>query len=316
MAGFFVALVDTLTRMMIGTTRPSLRRDDGPLARVFLCSAAVPALVLGIVTMRQADVPASAWLANLAAACAGALIVAVAPVHHDSWSKRTAIMVATAGIAAILLPFLFPGADGVHRWFSIAGVSVHAASIAAPALIVAVAVLARHSFVTAASIAKLTTAVLAVQPDAAQATGFAAASVVLVATAFRVRSSRVVMVATLLLAVAFLSLTRPDPLPPVAHVEGIFALAARGPARTAFAALALLLLPLPFFGQFRRHRDLVSLALGVYVLSIVLAPFWGTFPVPVMGYGVSPILGYFLALAFCRRTAAGAADHAPQSGSA
>jgi hypothetical protein len=28
----------------------------------------------------------------------------------------------------------------------------------------------------------------------------------------------------------------------------------------------------------------------------VLAPAWGTFPVPVMGYGASPIVGYFLAL--------------------
>jgi len=69
--------------------------------------------------------------------------------------------------------------------------------------------------------------------------------------------------------------------------------------------MALPLLPLPFFIEFRRHHDAASLALGVYVALITLAPCWGTFPVPVMGYGVSPIVGYFLALALSKRALAG-----------
>jgi hypothetical protein len=66
--------------------------------------------------------------------------------------------------------------------------------------------------------------------------------------------------------------------------------------------VALLLLPLPFFVVFRQHRDGFSLAFGVYIALISLSPFLGTFPVPIMGYGVSPIVGYFIALAFCVRT--------------
>jgi hypothetical protein len=42
----------------------------------------------------------------------------------------------------------------------------------------------------------------------------------------------------------------------------------------------------------------------VYVAMVTIAPAWGTFPVPIMGYGVSPILGYFIALALCARSTA------------
>ena len=109
----------------------------------------------------------------------------------------------------------------------------------------------------------------------------------------------------LLLAAATLSLTQNDRLPPVPHVEGILTLVASTGIPWAVLGLAsLLLLPLPFFASFARSRNHVALALGIYVAMTVLAPLWGTFPVPVMGYGASPILGYFIALALCDRRAA------------
>lgn len=37
-------------------------------------------------------------------------------------------------------------------------------------------------------------------------------------------------------------------------------------------------------------------ALACYFLTCLLAPFLGNFPVPLLGYGASPIIGYFLAL--------------------
>lgn len=52
----------------------------------------------------------------------------------------------------------------------------------------------------------------------------------------------------------------------------------------------------------RQYRDRFSLAFGVYVALTSVSPFWGTFPVPIMGYGVAPIIGYFIALALCVRT--------------
>jgi len=101
-----------------------------------------------------------------------------------------------------------------------------------------------------------------------------------------------------LAAASILSFVRPDALRPVAHVEEIVGIVtAKGPGWAVIATIALLLLPVPFFASWHRHRRSAALAMGVYVAMTLLAPAWGTFPVPVMGYGASPILGYFVALA-------------------
>ena len=261
--------------------------------------AAVPALALGVTAMRHAGVAAGAWLTNIAAGVAGLLLLAVIRCIPAPTTRRAQFALAAAGIATIVLPFMSSGADGVHRWLSLGGLRIHAASIVAPLIIVSVAAIARTRFVAAVAIAALTTTVLALQPDAAQATSVAVACSTLLLFESGRRRFQVWAGVTLLLTLAMGSFVRRDPLAPVRHVEGILALVAdRGTGMAALGAVALLLLPVPFFVGFQRRRDRTSLALGLYVASITLAPFWGTFPVPLMGYGVSPIIGYFTALAF------------------
>jgi hypothetical protein len=70
------------------------------------------------------------------------------------------------------------------------------------------------------------------------------------------------------------------------------------------AVVSLLVLPLPFFHAARGAGKHAALALGTYVTITVLAAFLtGNFPVPVMGYGVSPILGYLAGLGMLMRAA-------------
>lgn len=61
----------------------------------------------------------------------------------------------------------------------------------------------------------------------------------------------------------------------------------------------------PFFMALRRCREprdyATSLALGLYFVGVLLAALSGRFPVPLMGYGASPIMGYFMALAWLVR---------------
>jgi hypothetical protein len=71
------------------------------------------------------------------------------------------------------------------------------------------------------------------------------------------------------------------------------------------AVVSLLALPLPFF-FFRAGRGAgrhAALALGTYVTITLLAAVTGNFPVPVMGYGVSPIIGYLAGLGVLMRAA-------------
>ena len=298
-----MTLLDTLISMMTTPASHLLHHDRITLERMLPFCAPVPALALGVIAMQQAGVPAGAWLTNIAASAAGLILLAIVrciPIPSTRWMQ---LALAMAGIAVILLTFTTSGVEGVHRWLSLGGLRVHASSIVAPLIIASVAAIARVQIVAAVAIAALTTIILALQPDAAQATSFAAACSTLLMCDFGRHRIRVSAGVTLLLVLGTGSFARRDPLPPVPHVEGILALLGGG--STGWAALgtvALLLLPLPFFAQFGRHRDAASLALGVYVALITLAPFWGTFPVPIMGYGVSPIVGYFVALALCHRT--------------
>jgi len=120
---------------------------------------------------------------------------------------------------------------------------------------------------------------LALQPDASQAVAFAGA---LIVTA--IASGRFWFAASLAV-VAALSFVRPDTLAPVPEVEGIIALAT--PLQAAIAVLALagtVVAPLLFR----------SYSLTIYLALCALAPLFGAFPVPLVGMGVSPILGAWL----------------------
>ncbi len=237
---------------------------------------------------------------NIAAAAVGLLLCASSRYLPGRTAPATPLLAAIGGIGALLLTFLSDGLLGVHRWVPVGGFRLHAAAVVAPILIVCIAALARRQSVASTAIAVVSTTVLALQPDAAQATSLAVASAIVLTRELRQRRAHVIAGLALLLGACVLALIQDDPLAPVRHVEGIFgAVASMGAAWAVGGALSLLLLPVPFFVLRAYSRNTVPLALGAYIALTVLAPAWGTFPVPMMGYGVSPILGYFLALALC-----------------
>jgi hypothetical protein len=66
----------------------------------------------------------------------------------------------------------------------------------------------------------------------------------------------------------------------------------------AVAAVALLaataLWPLRMAGSDLPRTRVAALALAVYCLASALAPAFGAFPVPLVGMGMSPVLGFWL----------------------
>jgi hypothetical protein len=279
-----------------------MNRSCVQLSEFLSFCAFVPALIIGVLTMRQLGVRTSVWSLNLAAAGAGLLVFAVMTSTRPTTAESTWHWRALGSITAILATFTSSGSNGVHRWVSASGFQLHASSLVAPVLIVCVATAARKRL--AIGVAVVTALLLALQPDAAQTSSFAAGCGVVLVCDSKFGQRARVFGTVALIACTIASLLRVDPLKPVRHVEGIFeAASANGTPLAVLATVALVLLPTPFFVGWLRHRQTVALALCVYVLSTVLAPAWGTFPVPIMGYGVSPILGYCVALASCVRSA-------------
>src|SRR5215208_2256690 len=108
-----------------------------------LC-APLPALVLGVLTMRELEVPTSTWAMNMAAGAVGLLIFAV--LRYSPWSVRRPgwYLITTVCMAAILLTFVSDGVDGVHRWIFLGNFGLHAAAVVAPVMIACVATAPSH----------------------------------------------------------------------------------------------------------------------------------------------------------------------------
>jgi cell division protein FtsW (lipid II flippase) len=263
-----------------------------------------PALIVGALIMRQHDVPSSRWGLNLIGGLLSAAICAVFLARsRTAMSKTAAIINACLATGALAATFAMAGSMGVHRWIPIGPLTVHAGAVFLPVLIVALGMLDAFGgrlrwrpLLLAVAVAML----LLLQPDAAQATAFAGAAFTLL-IANKERATAPWAAALVIAGLAAWTWARPDPLLPVPYVEGIVGLARQsGPAWLIASIAALALLPLPFFLGPIGCRPAVARALGVYLCICILAPLFGHFPVPLVGFGLSPIVGYFVALGSLR----------------
>ncbi len=281
-------------------------------------AAPQPALILGVLLMHQHRVAPAIWGQNLIAGllltllCAGLSFVPRRPSMRF-WPT----IVAAGAIALLLATFADAGSEGVYRWLRLGPFRFHAAAICLPVLIVALG--DDRSSADSKSAGWLSPllgvgamALLALQPDAAQATAFAGALLILLFS--RRRPPGAVWSGALLTVVCVIWAWKgPDPLLPVRYVEGIVGLAAQSGALWLVASLAsLALLPLPFLSARRTDGSwsFTAVALAVYFCLEVVMPWLGCFPVPLLGFGLSPIIGYFAALAWLvmtRRSFPGAA---------
>lgn len=237
--------------------------------------------------------PAYAALNGLALLL-GLLIVIAVPVRPMTPRAMTSLVLfGVACIAATLVSGF--DLEGVRRWLPIGPVRLHAAMLFLPAIAVLMARLPEPGQL--APVIALA-AVVAIQPD------FAAALALAAGFAFS-RSSRGNYLATGLgitvsaLAIAN-SLLRPDPLDPVHFVERVVpdAFAASPMLGILIGAALLSACAAPLLARTGDPQSAKALA-GV-MAGFALASLIGAYPVPLAGYGPSPILGYALALVLLR----------------
>jgi cell division protein FtsW (lipid II flippase) len=261
--------------------------------------------------MQRSGVSSSIWGQQLAVG----LILTVACVMicvrrrptADRTSQAWAVIAAAAALLMLAFTLLNPGVNSVRRWVSLGPVQLHAGFVALPVLIILASAIARSENSRAPWIAgvsiMIAAAVLVFQPDASQAIAFATA--VLIVLFQRRLPSRIDWIAAAVcVGASGLTLSRPDSLEAVPYVEGIVRVAAsRGAAWLAAAIVALMLLPLPFVVHSMKHPDHhEGLGLAAYFVTVCIASFVAPFPVPILGYGLSPFLGYLVALGWIVRT--------------
>jgi Cell cycle protein len=268
--------------------------------------APVPALAIGAVVMQRSGTATALWIQNVAAGLTLMVLAAATGAVPPKAVRSGVRMWKVAAVLALLLmaaTLTRPGVDGVRRWVSVGPLHLHAAFVAIPILLVACGRIVRSdpsewtSRLVACALV-LAAVVLLAQPDPSQATAFASAAAILLWSRRR-RSMIGWAAAGVVVLLAAVTWTRPDPLAPVPYVEGILGLASNeGSIWLVLSLLALAMLPMPFLAAARRETQRrEGLALAVYFGIACIMAFTGAYPVPLLGYGLSPILGYFLALA-------------------
>ncbi len=253
-------------------------------------AASLLAVGIGAWVCAQSGVSASIWGQNLAAWLVGA-IVAAGLARTGGRLLPFAVAAAPLALAAT---FLSDGLEGVHRWIEAGPVRLNAALLVLPAGVVA---LAAESSRRGWAVALLGLGLLARQPDASQASAYGASIALVAALRGPGPWTRVglVLACAVLVGVAWLPA---DPLKPVPEVEGIIGLAFQlSPilGALALASLAATVLAGPVATR-KAAPDvrLAGAALGVWLTLTAAAPFVGAFPVPLVGIGLSPILGVWL----------------------
>ena len=297
------------------TSSESVAEHRSSRVRGLLASlAAVPALCIGAFVMSRSGVEYGLWLQNVVVgAILTVVCVAMAAVPRSRGRTSSAVWTGVTVVALVVLGAALTqaGVDGVRRWLPIGPLRLHVASVALPVLLIAIgrqvnSGAERNRLLLARIVAIATVATLLMQPDASQASAFALAVAVLFLLGRR-SSSADWLVVMIVVACAVATWFRSDSLAPVPHVEGVVSLAADiGLAWLTGCLVALVLLPLPFLvtAVSLKGEGTVHLAIAVYLVAVCAAPFIGAYPVPVIGHGLSPILGYFFALAWSVRSQA------------
>ena len=273
---------------------------------------AVPPGAASMLVLAIGGVGYATWTVQLAAiALAGALALGLRTLARAWRGGVWANGLLIASVGALALPFL-RAADGPTRWISLGGMLLYVAPAVLPSAIASFAVLLRdtprNERVALVAI-PVAAALLALQPDASQVVALLAACGVQLTQRRRWTPGRLLALGAVALLAAW-SFTRPDPLQPVPHVEGVFALAL---GRSIVAGLAVILAAVAFVVGVARsagRNESWHVAVATYYAALFACSVAGLTPAPLIGYGAGPWLGFGM-LAGVARGLEVATDPAP-----
>lgn len=247
----------------------------------------LPAIMLGVWAMIRNGVSPILWGQQIAAW----LLFSLLSVPLRSAAKRiSATACSILFLVALSATLLQPALGGVRRWLDLGILSVNAAMLVLPVLL---SVLPRvkypHPLLLAAA------AVLALQPDLSQLTALCAAALPLL---WLHRHKRLWTLGSLiaLTALVLRCICTPTALEPVSYSENILVMLGSVSWRLqVIGCITLAAIPACFAFLFANRRQSHHLSLALYYAASMLFALTGEYPVPFMGFALSPIAGYFLA---------------------
>jgi hypothetical protein len=261
----------------------------------------IPSILLGGAIAHAHGVSAEVFGVNVIALVLGIGILGI--LNRYTWKELVdrALVIAIVAEALLAATILLWREGAVSRWMVVGPVRLNVSAVSMPWVLAAMAglsILRRPALATAAIV---TTQMLHfLQPDAGQATAFGLSAAVLIAATRSLGAGWRAAGSTLAMFGAAGAWFREDPLGAVSHVERILHLAAQLGAIWLLAALlavgALVLPPAIIAVRSRLVRSEatpLAASLAVYFGLTVAVTELGNFPVPVIGAGAAPVLGWY-----------------------
>ncbi len=274
-------------------------KTDSDRLKIIAREAAIAALATaaGAWTAHRAGFALFAYIPNVAAIALGAAAL--------FWPAAITHIVRKYGVVAIaalmILTLFTSGMESVHRWIPLGPILLNVSMAVAPAILFLIWDKPGRASLL---LAVFTASIYVLQPDAGQAAAFAVSACLLISGGHPIkhayRWAAVLAIAGLAAAAYF----RPDPLAPVPYVEQVFQLAFSGGLASLFAVLVCAAgLCIPFGTDAPAERKTLAFAFLAYFICCFAVTELGNFPVPVLGAGAGPVLGWFFALVFLPESA-------------
>lgn len=257
-----------------------------------------PSIFIGAIAMIRYGVTPIVWGQNtiiwFLGTILGCVFIMVSQKKYLNNDRVNLILIIMI-IVLLILSFWSSDLEGVHRWLSFGPINIYTASVFLPLLIVCLWRLAvKHHELYVLGLIIIVLVILLFHPDAGQVTALSCATAIIIWKKADHRALKFSSLA-LLIAISVTSWIFLDELAAVPYVENIiFLVGDMGIGWFILGIVSLLLLLVPFF--FLGKATLVFLSLGVYFLITMVVTFFGNFPMPIMGYGISPIIGYIIAI--------------------
>lgn len=200
-------------------------------------------------------------------------------------------------ILLLLLTFLQENNVGVRRWIQLSSFSLNISMIIIPLTIIAVNNLFKNKHIVFSSVSIIMISlILFFQPDASQLTGFSIAMLLCILNNELPKLSKILII-VILLMLTISSWIFLDSLQPVNYTKGILKMLGEVSIWLYILGLiSIFLIPIPFLIFSSEKNKIISICLALYYWIIALFSLLGDFPVPIIGYGSSPIIGYFIVL--------------------
>jgi cell division protein FtsW (lipid II flippase) len=276
---------------------------------------ALPSLIGSVLLMRLVGVGQSLQVQQFVVASIGiafALWMDKARRHQDAeigssmpQQVRNSVLLLVSMLLGLAACFAFSEAENPSRWLKLGGIRLYLSAAVLPmALYVFARLHWRLQFSAYANVVLMLAfaALLALQPDLSQLIAFDLAALFIVWH----RAGGLVLkvgISVVLGLLCYWCWQQPDPLQPVPYVEGVIQLAkSAGIFAMLAAVVSVALIPIGLFYVGIKHNAPELMPIALYYIVIMICAYLGMTPMPLMGFGAGPVLGYFLSLGMRRNS--------------